>query len=71
MGTSTLERDLDNLMWFDRGTAPFTKALTPMEWNELDDWCDSNFGVNNWFIEKNKIHTRKPEHLTLFLLRWL
>jgi len=65
-----LERDLDELMWFNRGTAPFTKALTPAEWYELTEWCDKNFGRNGWLIEKNTIHTRKPQHLTLFLLRW-
>ena len=67
---SKLFEDLDELMWFDRGTAPFTKALNPSEWYELTEWCDNYFGKNSWFIEKNEIHTRKPEHLTLFLLRW-
>ncbi len=70
MGTNTLERDLDNLMWFDRGIAPFKKAMTMKEWHELTEWCNKNFGENGWFIEKSKIYTRKPEHLTLFLLRW-
>lgn len=67
---SKLDQDLDELMWFDRGTAPFTKALTPAEWYELTEWCDTHFGRNGWFIEKNKIHTRKSEHITIFLLRW-
>lgn len=65
-----LIRDLEELTWPFRGTAPFTKALTLDQWDELTDWCDRNFGKNAWFIEKNKIHTRKPEHITLFLLRW-
>lgn len=67
---SKLDQDLDDLMWFDRGTAPFAKSLTPDQWSELIEWCDNNFGKNNWFVERNKIHTRKAEHLTLFLLRW-
>jgi hypothetical protein len=70
MTQSKLQRDLEELMWFNRGTAPFIKELTSAEWFELTKWCDSNFGKQNWFIEKNKIHTRKAEHITLFLLKW-
>lgn len=63
-------RNLDNLTWPDRGTAPFKKEMTINEWYELTEWCNKNFGKNGWFFEKNKIYTRKAEHLTLFLLRW-
>lgn len=67
---STLHDDLAELIWFDGGTATFNKALTPAEWYDLTEWCDKNFGKQNWFIEKNKIRTKKAEHITLFLLRW-
>lgn len=64
----SLEKDLDELMWPDVIT--FNKSLNPLEWYELDAWCDNTFGKNNWFVGKNRAYFRKEGSSTLFLLRW-
>lgn len=68
----SLQYDLDRFLV--KESCQFNKALTPDQWYELTEWCDSMFGKKNWFLDYSvmNFNGRCPEgSSTLFLLRWL
>ena len=66
---SSLQEDLDDLMWPVR--FKFDRKMSRAEYYDLVDWCNDRFGMNGWFHESNGyMWLKKEQYQTMFMLKW-
>lgn len=69
-GASDPRMALDSHCWSYLATWDRREGRDPSMYREIEEWCDSALGNENWFRMFNKFWFTDEQCLTLFKLTW-